>query len=230
MVLLAFTLVLTPVAARAGPESLDQLEPGGGEWQVEWLGTFGGDGEQSLEVLAGITDRLVIGGEAEFEGPRDGVRLEGLSAIALYRFADPETRPLGFGVMGEVTIGRDGRLAGLDTRAMVELQAPRWWIQGNAILRHARDAGARGTGFAYAASVQTKAAGTWLGFELSGQASRLAGNDELAPEGRHYGGPSLTFEHDIGEDAEVEIGLAWLARLKGEGPRSGPRVFVQLSF
>src|SRR3546814_4116704 len=73
-------------------ESLDQLEPSAGEKQIEWLGNFGGDGEQGFELLAGVSDRLVIGGEIEFEGPKNGLIFDEASAILLYRFTDPKVR------------------------------------------------------------------------------------------------------------------------------------------
>lgn len=223
-------LALSPPALAQGPESLDQLEPGAGEVQMEWLGDFGGEGEQGLELLIGLSDRLMIGAEAEFEGPRDGLVFEEAAAVLMVRFADPEDAPVGLGVMGEVAIGRGGRLAGLEARGIIERQSERWWLQGNAMLRHAREDGARGTGIAYSASAQREAGGLWLGVEASGQLLRIGGAPELAPQGSHYAGPSLTVEREFGADSEVEIGLAWLQRLKGDGAPSGPRVFVQVTF
>lgn len=222
-------LATTPQFAIA-QESLDQLEPGKGEWQVEWLGDFGGGGEQGFELLAGVTDNLVIGAEAEFEGPRDRLLFEEASAIMMWRFANPENVPVGLGVMAELAMDRGGRFSGLEARAIVEVQNEQWWLQGNAILRHAREGGRRGTGVAYSASVQRSVAGLWLGIEASGQAARLSGDEELSPQGDHYAGPSVTLERDVGEKSEVEVGLAWLQRIEGNGAPSGPRVFVQFTF
>ena len=151
-------LVPTPAPAQE-PESLDQLEPGAGEVQAEWLGNLGGEGEQGFELLFGLTDKLVIGAEMEFEGPRDGLVFEEVSAVVLYRFADPEEAPVGFGMMGEAALDRGGRLSGLEMRGIVEMQSPRWWLQGNAILRHAREDGEHGTGIAYSASAQRDVGG-----------------------------------------------------------------------
>lgn len=226
----AFLLLLPRPVLAQGPESLDQLEPGAGEVQAEWRGDFGGEGEQGFELLIGLSDRLVIGAEAEFEGPRDGLAFEEVSAVVMYRLADPEDVPVGFGVMGEVAIGRGGRLSGLEARGIVEVQRGGWWLQGNAMLRHAREDGARGTGIAYSASAQRDVGGLWLGIEASGQAARLSGAPELAPQGSHYAGPGLTIERDFGDNSEVEIGAAWLHRLKGDGAPSGPRLFVQITF
>jgi hypothetical protein len=230
--IIAVMVALCPMAAHAEarPESLDQLEPERGEWEIEWFGSFGGDGEQEVEILHGLSDRVAIGGEIEFEGPGGGLEFESASAVMLYRFSDPSDDPVGLGVKGEAAIARGGKLARLEARAIAEVQTPRWWLQGNVILRHAREDGERGTGLAYAASLQTQVAGAWLGIEATGQAARLSGDPDAAPRGNHYAGPSLTFERDIGEDAEIEIGLAWLQRLKGNGAGSGPRVFVQFLF
>jgi hypothetical protein len=219
-----------PALAQDGPEQLDQIEPGAGEWQAEYYGAFGGAGEQSLELLVGVSDRLVLGAEAEFEGPRDGLSFDTIALVALYRAVDPEDHPVGVGIKVEASVGRDGRLARLETRAIVERRGPSWWLQGDLILRHVREDGARGTGVAYAASVQHALGGkAWLGIEASGQAARIGGAAELAPQGNHYAGPSLTVERPIG-DGEVELGLAWLHRLRGNGPGSGPRIFAQFSF
>ncbi|WP_152664082.1 hypothetical protein [Sphingomonas sp. SRS2] len=227
---LAGAIMLAAAPAQAGIESIAQLEPEAGEWEAEWFGAFDGDGEQEFELLTGLTDQLALGGEVEFEGPRHGLEFESVAALALWRFTDPDTQPLGFGLMGSAAINRHGDLTRLEARAIGEVKTPRWWLQGNAILRHSRDDGDRGTGLAYSASVQTMFAGLWLGVEASGQAARLSGDAAAAPRGRHYAGPSLTFEHEYGEEFEVEIGLAWLARLRGDGPDSAPRVFVQFTF
>jgi len=43
--------------------------------------------------------------------------------------------------------------------------------------------------------------------------------------------PASLSNKEVGEDhREVEIGLAWLARLDGDGPKSSPRVLVQFLF
>lgn len=48
---------ILPTAAHASPEVVDQLEPEGGQWEVEWQGYFGGEGEQGFEALYGLNDR-----------------------------------------------------------------------------------------------------------------------------------------------------------------------------
>jgi hypothetical protein len=220
----------SPACALQGPEQLEQIEPDAGEWQAEYYGVFGGAGEQSAELLVGLSDKLVVGAEAEFEGPRDGLQFDSLSAVLLYRAVDPEDHPVGIGFEIQASLGRDGGFDGFELRAIAERRASEWWLQGDLILRNAREDGAKGTGLAYAASVQRSLGGrTWLGIEASGQMARVDGAPELAPSGRHYAGPSLTAELPVG-GREVELGLAWLQRIRGHGPGSGPRIFAQFTF
>jgi len=219
-----------PAHAQSGPEQLDQIEPGEGLWQAEYFGTFGDDGEQGLELLYGLSDRIALGVEAEFDGPADGLRFDSIAPILLIRLADPETAALGFGVKLQGAISRSGALDSVEARGIIEHRGDRWWLQGDAIVRHARDDGASGTGLAYAVSIQRALADTvWLGIEASGQAARLRGHADLAPTGLHYVGPSLTAEVPLGA-AEVELGLAWLQRVAGDGPESGPHIFAQFTF
>ncbi len=227
---LALALATLPAHAQSGPEQLDQIEPGQGSWQAEYFGTFGDDGEQGIELLYGLSDRIALGVEAEFEGPADGLRFDSIAPILLIRLADPETAALGFGVKLQGAISRSGELEAVEARGIVEHRGDRWWLQGDAIVRHARDDGASGTGLAYAVSIQRALADdVWFGIEASGQAARLRGHAELAPTGAHYAGPSLTAELPLGA-AEVELGLAWLQRVAGDGPASGPRIFAQFTF
>lgn len=220
----------SPAFAQEGPEQLEQIEPGPGEWQAEYYGAFGGGGDQSGELLVGVSDKVVLGAEVEFEESRGGLRLDSIAAVLLYRAIDPDEHPIGIGFKLQASIGRDGGFDGAEARAIVERRARDWWLQGDLILRNASDDGAHGTGLAYAASVQRSlGGGTRLGIEASGQVVRLDGAAVLAPAGRHYAGPSLTAELQIGK-SEVELGLAWLHRLRGEGAASGPRIFAQITF
>jgi hypothetical protein len=222
--LLALPLLLGAVPAFAQVEELDQVEPGKGEWQAETLGSYGGTDDHQIEIIAGLTDRLVLGMQAEFEGRR----LDGWGPVALYRFTDPEKDPVGLGIETQIEIDRGGRLGEAELRGIVDRRAPNWWVQANLMLRYQRDDGARGTNVAYATSVQHALGDkAWLGIEASGRAVRLGGNPETAPQGEHYAGPSLTIE--LGDDT-VELGAAWLQRLAGEGPKSEPRMFVQFTF
>jgi hypothetical protein len=222
--LLLLPLLFAPVPALAQVEELDQAEPGKGEWQAEYLGGYGGTDAHQIEVIAGVTDRLVLGMQAEFEGRA----LDGWGPVALYRFSDPEKDPVGSGLETQIEVDRHGRLGEAELRGILDRRSPHWWVQANLMLRYQRDEAERGTNVAYATSVQHALGDKmWLGIEASGRAVRLGGDPGAAPQGEHYAGPSLTLE--LADDA-VELGAAWLQRLAGEGPKSGPRVFVQFTF
>ena len=66
--LLLLPLLFGALPALAQVEELDQVEPGKGAWQAETLGSYGGADDHQIEVIAGVTDRLVLGMRAEFEG------------------------------------------------------------------------------------------------------------------------------------------------------------------
>lgn len=220
----------SPALAQAGPEQLEQIEPGAGEWQLEYYGIHAGDGAHSLQAMAGLSDWLAVGGEVEFAERPSGLHLDTVSLAALIRVADPDERPVGFGVELQVSLDPDARLSGIEGRAIVERRSKRWWGQTDLILRHVRDGGDQGTGIAYAASLSHAIGeGNWLGIEASGQAARLGGDATLVPQGQHYAGPSLTLERMVGK-SQIELGAAWLQQWRGDRTGSGPRVFVQLSF
>ncbi|AJP71560.1 hypothetical protein [Sphingomonas hengshuiensis] len=210
-------MLATPALAQV--EQLEQIEPSAGEMQAE---IFGGPGGQSIEALAGISDRLALGGEVEFE---DG-RIESAGLAALVRFSDPETRPIGLGVEAQASLGAGGRLHEIEVRGLFESRGAKWWLQVNPIVRTVREDGASGTGIAYAASIQRRIGGVWLGGEASGRLARIGGDPMLAPRGEQYLGPSITLQPRGG----AEIGLAWLERIAGRGTRSGPRAFLQFEF
>lgn len=222
--LLFLPLLLAAAPALAQVEELDQVEPGKGEWQAEYLGSYGGTDDHQIEVIAGVTDSLVLGVQAEFEGRV----LEGWGPVALYRLSDPEKDPVGLGLETQIEIDRGGHVGEAELRGIVDRRSPKWWVQANLMLRYQRDEGERGTNLAYATSVQHALGDkAWLGIEASGRAVRLGGDAQAAPQGEHYAGPSLTLEL---ADDKVELGAAWLQRLAGAGPKSEPRLFVQFTF
>lgn len=108
------------VLAQEGPEQLEQIEPANGEWQAEYYGSFGGAGDQSVELLAGVSDELVLGVEVEFEGPRGGLRFDTISPVLLYRAVDPDDHAVGLGVELQTAIGRNGSFKGGEARFIVE--------------------------------------------------------------------------------------------------------------
>lgn len=218
-----------PLAAHAqrGPEQIEQLEPEAGEWQLQYSGAYGGADGHEVEIGRGVGRHWALGLGAEVEAVDGHLELDDLAAVALVRLVEPEDRPVGLGLMGEVSVDRSGRFAGAELRAIAESRSPRWWLQANLMLRHRREDGEAGTNLAYVASVQRGPAPFWYGIEASGRALRLGGDEDAAPARQHYLGPSVTYR---AERSALELGVAWMARIAGRGAPSGPRVFAQLDF
>ncbi|GAA0741141.1 MULTISPECIES: hypothetical protein [Sphingomonas] len=225
----AIAALALPAAAHAqsGPEQIEQLEPGAGEWQLQYSGAYGGADGHELEIGRGVGRHWALGVGAEVEAVDGHLQLDGLSAVALLRLIEPDDRPVGLGMMGQVSVDRAGRYAGSELRGIAESRSTRWWLQANVMLRHRREEGEAGTSLDYVASIQHGPAPLWYGIEVSGRAVRLAGDDDVAPAGQHYIGPSLTYRS---AHSGLELGLAWMARVAGGGAPSGPRVFAQLDF
>ncbi|MCB2061638.1 MAG: hypothetical protein KDE21_14080 [Novosphingobium sp.] len=223
--------VASPAFAN-GPEQLDQLEPDAGEWQAEYFTLLGDEGSEHLiEFLYGVNEKLALGFEVEGEWEDGDLSFEEFGLVALYRVSDPQDDPIGLGFEAEAAFDDEVSLSEAEGRVILENITEKWWTQADLIVRHAREAGEGGTGLAYGTAInRSLGEDLWLGIEASGQLARLGGNPELAPEGQHYLGPALTVERDVGSDGEVEIGLAYLARIAGEGPGSAVRIFVQFGF
>jgi len=224
---IAVLVLPAAVHAQSGPEQIEQLEPEAGEWQLQYSGAYGGADSHELEIGRGVGRHWALGVGADVEAVDGHLELDGFSAVALVRLVEPEDRPVGLGLMGQVSVDRAGRYAGAELRGIAESRSARWWIQANVMLRHRREDGEAGTNLAYVASVQRGPAPFWYGIEVSGRAARLGGDDDAAPAGQHYVGPSVTYR---GDRSGLEIGLAWIARVAGDGAPSGPRVFAQLDF
>ena len=214
-----------------GPEQLEQLEPGKGEWQVEYFGLFG-DGaderEHSFQMMAGVTDRLALGVEIESSWAGSALKIESFVPTALYRFSDAVEDPVGIGLEIQAGIDRHGDFAGAEARLIAEKRSSAWWIQADLILRHSRDEGSSSNSVAYAWALNRAVTDRlWFGVEGSGQAARLNGS---VPAHEHFLGPSLTWEVGLGGEREAEIGIAYLRRLGSEGPPDTARFFIQLGF
>lgn len=220
LILLPLLLAAMPAAAQV--ELLDQIAPDSGKGQIQLTTAPGGE---SIQFLSGVSDLLALGGELDFE---DGV-LEEAGAAAMFRFSDPADDPIGVAIELQGSLARGGSLSDLEARLILERQTARWWVQATGIARHSREDGERGTGLAYVASLQHKLGGVWLGVETSGRFARLSGSGEVFGVGQYYAGPSLTLEQELG-DKDLEVGLSWQQRIKGDGARSGPRLYAQFTF
>lgn len=234
--LLAFALLATAAgpAFAQGPEQLEQLEPDAGEWQLEYFGFFGSGAEErehSLQLMAGVSERLVLGVELESEWTNGRLRMAGIAPVALYRFSHASGGGFGLGVSVQAGFDRRLRFTGGEARLMAEKRWPGWWLEADLIVRDARDDSGATTTLAYGAALNRAITGAlWLGVEGSGQAARLRGGDGQASGNGQFLGPSLTYELELARDREVEIGVAYLRRTAGAGPRGTARLFVQFGF
>lgn len=93
------------------------------------------------------------------------------------------------------------------------------------------------TSAGYAVSVQKQVIGhTWLGVTGYAQAPRFDADRGMIRDARHYAGARLSFE----ASGHVEMGFAWLRRLRGRGFMStpgsnrgikpGPKAYMQVRF
>lgn len=230
----AMLIGMASPAFAQSPEQLEQLEPGKGEWQLEYFGLFGRGAEErehSLQLTTGVTDRLVIGAELEASWANGVLTVENIVPSALYRISDPDDHPIGVGLKIQTGIDRHARLTGAEARLIVEKRSSRWKAQADLILRNTRDDGASATSMAYGWALNRAVTNCfWLGLEGSGQAARLSGSEDLAPAGAHFLGPALTYQLGLSESRDTEIGIAYLARVTGTGPAGTARLFIQLEF
>jgi hypothetical protein len=227
------TIAPTEVQAET-PEHLDQLEPGNGEWQVEYAGQFGSsetvERPHGIEAYRGISDAIAVGVEIEGEVDDGDFRVGEFGLSLLTRFGSQEEGELGTGALLSASIDDEGNLSEAEARVIVEQKGDAWWGQANAMLRHVNEGGEKGELLAYGWNISRAVTdNVWLGVEGSGQAARLggfAGGFERA----HFAGPALLVELEPAEDKELEIGLAWFRRLGDNGARNTARLFVQFGF
>jgi len=220
----------SPVYAQS-PEQLEQLEPGKGEWQLEYFGLFGRGADErghSLQLMTGVTDRLAIGAEFESSWAEGALTIENIAPTVLYRLSDADANTIGVGLEVQAGFDRHARLTGADARLIVEKRSRTWWGQADLILRNARHDGASATSIAYGWALNRAVANRlWLGLEGSGQAARLLGVADLASAGGHFLGPAPTYQLALGRNRDAEIGIAYLARGAGRGP-AGTASFFRL--
>lgn len=215
-------------AGAAGPEQLEQLEPDEGEWQFEYSTFIGvrSEDEHSVQMLLGIRDHLAVGVEVEAEWSAGQLAFEGLAPTILYRFSDASD-VVGIGLGAQIEFDSDARLASAEARVILEKKTSRWWAQGNLIAHLVREEGQSAASLAYGWGLSRAITKDfWIGAEGSGGLGRLSGSKSIAPANGHFIGPALTVEREL-TGSEVEIGLAWLHRIAGEGARDTARIFVQ---
>jgi hypothetical protein len=223
----AALLLLTglPAAAQEA-ETVEGLGPDDGEWELEYVGQFGEAGgtrdkrQHSGQSFYGVTDRLALGGETQLSyrsGPlvrNDRLYFDYDSAIAIFRFSDAEEDPIGLGLWVQAGLDlSDGELARLEARLIAEKKTPRWWAQGNLMLRRVNERAQEGGLIAYAARAR-RAIGpaTWLGVEASGQAAELGGFRRDPLDRGHFIGPNLTHRIALPRDNDLQLGVTYLRR------------------
>lgn len=232
-------------ARAAGPEQLEQIEPAKGDWQLEYYGEFGSDGRPALahsfEVMHGLSDRLAIGAEAEFERSADGFVFEEAGLAALLRLTGTAEGAGGTGALVTAAVGVDGVVREAEARLIAARRTDRWWGQANLMIRHARGeadedgAGdgdeneAEGTLLAYSWSARRRLGRElWLGIDGSGQSARLSGFTS-GFVAAHFAGPSIATELEAG-DSEFEIGADYMIGFGRENPADRIRLTAQLTF
>jgi len=112
------------------------------------------------------------------------------------------------------------------------------WLRSTATVREPSEAWrADETKASYGFSVQKEVLGhTWLGLSAVAQAPRFDPDRGMIRDARNYAGARLSFE----ASEHVEMGFAWLRRLRGRGFMSapggnrgikpGPKAYMQLRF
>ncbi|HEY0086978.1 MAG TPA: hypothetical protein VGB65_13860 [Allosphingosinicella sp.] len=214
-----------PAAAQEA-ETVEGLGPENGEWELEYVGQFGkakgtpDKRQHSGQSFYGVTDRLALGGETQLSyrsGPlvrNDRLYFDYDSAIAIFRFSDAEEDPIGLGLWVQAGLDlSDGELARLEAQLIAEKKTPRWWAQGNLMLRRVNERAQEGGLIAYAARGR-RAVGpaTWLGVEASGQAAELGGFRRDPLDKGHFIGPNLTHRIALPRDNDLQLGVAYLHR------------------
>lgn len=232
--MVAVMFAQSALAVAEAPEQLDQLEPGHGEWQAEYYGTFGSttDAERghTVELYHGIAPGWAIGTEVEAEVEDGELSFDEVGLAVLATLRNDDDRGPGLGVMVSAGFDRQIDLSEVEARFIIEQESDAWWLQGNVMLRRQFEPGHRGTMLAYGWSLQRSVADdVWLGLEGSGQAASLSGFSGGAERGQFLG-PSLTAEIETGKNSEIELGIAAFRRVSGDGPRHSLRLFVQAGF
>lgn len=217
-----------PVCARQ-PEQIEQIEPRKGEWQAQYFGTFGrgDDHGQAIEGMFGASDKVAIGVELEAERGADGLSFESIGPKLLYRITGDDA-PVELGVQVQASLGKRVTVEEAELRLIAERKDERWWSQLNGMIRRSNSDGQETAGLAYAWSIQRQVGGIgWLGLEGSGGADVGKGGEHS--DHGHFIGPSLTLEFEAAREHEIELGIAALHRISGDGSKATIRLFAQVT-
>jgi hypothetical protein len=126
----------------------------------------------------------------------------------------------------------------IEVRTGVDAKSQGWWLRAATVVRAGaenwRSDEARS---GYRISLQGELLPrTWIGVGAYGQAARFDADRGAVRTERHYAGARLSFE----ASSDVELGFAWLRRLRGRGFASapggnrgikpGPKAYMQIHF
>lgn len=220
-----------PFAAEAAaPEVLEQVEPSGGEWQLQLTSDFasGEPRTHQLEVAMDLGQGLSIGVELEGEEDILSSGLESVAASALFRFPTAGEGPLDAGIKFSLE-HEGGRLARGEARMILSTEMASSRLETNLMLRRgfAKKSGPLEFGYAMLA-----ARPLWrsmsIGVEGSGQIGFGVQGQEREGTG-HFVGPTLAAELER-PGAEVEFAVSLLQRWAGEGPSTTLRLTTQVTF
>lgn len=241
-----FLLLVTPVRAAAqDAETVEGLGPDDGDWELEYVGQFGDANgsadkrQHSGQSFYGVTKFLAIGGETQLSyrsGPlveEDRLYFDYDSAIAIFRFSDAEEDPVGLGLWLQAGVDlSDGELARLEARFIAEKKTPRWWAQGNLMLRRVNEDAQEGGTVAYAARLRhALGSATWVGLEASGQALEIGGFRREPLDKGHFLGPNVMHQLSLAGDNQLQLGASYLWRLdQHQGLRNLLQVSATLRF
>jgi hypothetical protein len=225
-------------------ETVEGLGPDDGHWELEYVGQFGDANgsvdrrQHSGQSFYAISPGLAIGGETQLSyrsGPlvNDRLYFDYDSAIAIVRFAHAEEDPVGLGLWLQAGLdASDGEIARLEGRVIAEKKTPRWWAEGNLMLRRVNEREQEGGVIAYSARLRhALEPDTWLGIEASGQALELGGFNRKPLDRGQFLGPSFAREIALRGDAQLQLGITYLRRLDDhQGLRNLLQIVAGLRF
>lgn len=125
-----------------------------------------------------------------------------------------------------------------EIRVKTEERTSGIWLRATSTVRGSNDSWrADETRSTYGFSLQKEVIGhTWLGLSAYAQAPRFDADRGVVRDARHYAGGRLSFE----AADNVELGFAWLRRLRGQGYmtvpggnrgiKPGPKAYMQFRF
>lgn len=126
----------------------------------------------------------------------------------------------------------------IEVRTSLDAKSQGWWLRAATVVRAGAESWRTDEARSgYRITLQGKLLPrTWIGLGAYGQAARFDADRGAVRTARHYAGARLSFE----ASSDVELGFAWLRRLRGRGFASapggnrgikpGPKAYLQIHF